>query len=1206
MEATARSRSVTAVLGPTNTGKTHLAIERMLSHDTGMIGLPLRLLAREVYDKIANRVGPDKVALITGEEKIKPEEARYWVSTVEAMPREVSVDFLAIDEIQLAADPERGHTFTDRLLHARGQLETLMLGAGTMREAIADLIPGANFISRPRLSKLTYSGQKKITRLPERSAIVAFSSNDVYAIAELIRRQRGGAAVVLGALSPRTRNAQVALYQSGDVDYLVATDAIGMGLNLDVDHVAFSAVRKFDGQNHRNLTPAELGQIGGRAGRHMNDGTFGVTGDVEPFDNELVERLECHNFEPVKTLQWRARNLDFATLDNLRESLRQGSDTPRLIRARMADDVIALETLSADAEVRDAANSRPRVELLWDACQIPDYRKISSQNHAELVGRIYKDIVADGTIDEDWFAKQVAFSDRTDGDIDTLANRIAHIRTWTFISNRSDWLKDPAHWQGRTREIEDALSDALHECLTQRFVDKRTSALMKGMRAKDELTAEIGEDGNIQVENHFVGHLTGFRFVPDSRAEDLHGKAARSAAAQVLSKELSMRVRRVAAAKNDAFKITSNAHIVWRDEEIARLRAGEDPLKPRAEIICDEHLQANDRDKVQARLDTYVSDIIAERLKPLVDLGADDEISGLAKGIGFQLIENFGMLRREKVADDIKALDQTARAQLRRHGVRFGAFNIFFPVLLKPAPADLLRSLWFLKNGETAGLDLANPPEAPRPGLTSLRADPALPDAFYAVSGFHVCGPRAVRADMLERLADQIRVLVGWRPNADQPSATPPRGSTGDGGFIVTPEMMSILGCSTDELGEVLRALGFRSEKRPRPAPAAPSTQPAKPAADETASASQPSAADQDATAPGPDAAVAEQSPQTASTAQQAGSAEAASDRAAEVVTPDAEAAAQNAVRADSDGDAAGTPAASEPAPTQDSQADADQTNSAVAKPLGDAEPAADAQPVAAEAPAAAADAKPDASADASIGPAPDASVPPASAQSEADAPAFAGPEPSDQGANAGQNLPSEAADAVAEADSTPSADADASSDEQMIEVWRPRRRSERSGRPDHQRRRGRPAQAGAENAGGERPGGGGRRGQGRRNDNRGGQAPADRPGQAAQQPAASADGKPHQAAQAAGPGQNRSGAAGAHRAGEKNGERGDRRGGGKHEGGRNGRDRGRKQQRGNDRGGPRVTSAGPKNKGVDADSPFAALGALKQALEKQMTDDKT
>jgi ATP-dependent RNA helicase SUPV3L1/SUV3 len=814
-ELEARIRNVTAVLGPTNTGKTHLAIERMLGHDTGMIGLPLRLLAREVYDRCVAKVGADKVALITGEEKIKPESARFWVCTVEAMPREVSVDFLAIDEIQLASDPERGHVFTDRLLHARGKLETLMLGSQTMREAIGDLIPGANFISRPRLSKLTYSGQKKITRLPTRSAIVTFSANDVYAVAELIRRQRGGAAVVLGALSPRTRNAQVALYQSGDVDFLVATDAVGMGLNLDVDHVAFAAIRKFDGQNHRNLTPSEIGQIAGRAGRHMNDGTFGVTGSVEPFDNELVERLETHTFDSVKVLQWRNRTLDFGTLDRLRDSLREMPREQRLTRARMADDVLALENVSHDREVLAMATSPASVTRLWEVCQVPDYRKISSQNHAEMVGSVYKFLMGpDGRIPEDWFAKQVAFADRTDGDIDTLANRIAHIRTWTFVSNRPDWLQDPEHWQGRTRQIEDALSDALHERLTQRFVDRRTSALMRGMRDKDELNAEIGEDGAIKVEDHYVGRLKGFRFWPDAQADGIHGKAARTAAAHVVSKELGMRSRRVAAAKNDAFKLTRSGRVLWREEEIAKLDIADDPLKPSVTLLVDEHMSGPDKEKVQARLETWITDTIADRLKPLVEIGKAEDVTGLARGIAFRLTESYGVLKRDTVASEIKSLDQEARSQLRKYGVRFGAFNIYFPVLLKPAPADLTLTLWSLKHAAAHGLDLDQLPQPPRPGLTSAATDPATPEPFYRAFGFHVCGPRAVRIDILERLADLIRPLVSWRAPADA-TATPPKGATGDGGFTVTPEMMSILGCSPDELGNVLKTLGFRMERRP-------------------------------------------------------------------------------------------------------------------------------------------------------------------------------------------------------------------------------------------------------------------------------------------------------------------------------------------------------------------------------------------------------
>lgn len=815
----ARIRHVTAVLGPTNTGKTHLAIERMLGHESGMIGLPLRLLAREVYDKIAARVGADKVALITGEEKIKPERARYWVCTVEAMPRDVDVDFLAIDEIQLAGDPERGHVFTDRLLHARGRSETLLLGAQTMRESIADLIPGANFISRPRLSKLTYSGQKKITRLPQRSAVVAFSASEVYSIAELIRRQRGGAAVVLGALSPRTRNAQVGLYQSGDVDFLVATDAIGMGLNLDVDHVAFSATRKFDGQNHRNLTPSELSQIAGRAGRHMNDGTFGVTGSAEPFDSDTIDRLETHNFESVRVLQWRNRDLDFRTLEGLRHSLRETPTLQRLVRARAADDVIALETLSADREIAGKAIAPAAVARLWEVCQIPDYRKISGQSHAELVATIFGYLVgSDERIPEDWFAKQVSLADRTDGDIDTLANRIAHIRTWTFVSNRATWLKDPEHWQGKTREIEDRLSDALHEQLTQRFVDLRTSALMKGMRDKDELHAEIASDGAIHVENHFVGRLKGFRFQLDPGAEGINGKATRTAAAQVLARELGMRVRRVVAAQPDAFSINRRGRIIWREEEIGQLEATDDPLKPSVMLLADEYLSAPEREKVQARLESWVAQTIADKLKPLVDIGNAEDIAGLARGIAFRMRENLGVLKRETVAEEIKSLDQNARAQLRKYGVRFGAFNIYFPTLLKPAPAELVLTLWSLKNAGAHGLSADTLPEAPRPGLTSFTPDPNCPEPFYRAYGYHVCGPRAVRLDMLERLADVIRPLLAWRGSN---GSTPPKGATGDGGFTVIPEMMSLLGCSPDELGGVLKALGFRLDRRPIK-PAAP------------------------------------------------------------------------------------------------------------------------------------------------------------------------------------------------------------------------------------------------------------------------------------------------------------------------------------------------------------------------------------------------
>ncbi|KAI95060.1 helicase [Rhodomicrobium udaipurense JA643] len=817
-----QSRHVTAVLGPTNTGKTHLAIERMLGHESGLIGLPLRLLAREVYDKIVAQIGPRDVALITGEEKIKPERPRYYVCTVEAMPRDVEVDFLAVDEIQLAADPDRGHVFTDRLFHSRGTSETLLLGAATMTDAIRELIPGANFIARPRLSKLTYSGQKKITRLQSRSAIVAFSANDVYAIAELIRRQRGGAAVVLGALSPRTRNAQVALYQNGDVDFIVATDAIGMGLNLDVDHVAFAGTRKFDGRNHRDLTPAEIAQIAGRAGRHLNDGTFGVTADVEPFDQDVVNKLENHDFEPAKLLQWRNTRLDFDSVDRLKDSLRQLPDHPRLTRVRTADDVEALDLAASDPRIAELASGIGSVKRLWDVCQIPDYRKVGPSQHGELVATLYKHIMTgEGHIPEDWFAQQVEQADRTDGDIDTLSNRIAHIRTWTFVSNRSEWLNDPEQWQGKTREIEDRLSDALHEQLTQRFVDKRTSVLMKSMRDKDSLFAEIEKDGRVVVEKHYVGKLEGFCFTPDLEATSgINGKAARNAAAKVLVHELAARADRLAAAPDTGFTLTREGRIVWENQEIGKLAASDDPLKPTFALNSDEHLAAIDKENIGKRVETWLQHYIEVRLKPLVEIAKAEEITGLARGIAFRLRENFGILKRDTVADEIKTLDQDGRAQLRKYGVRFGAHHIYFPLLLKPAAADLLLLFWLLKSGAEHNLTPGSIGDAPRQGLTSVPKTAEVPEAFYRAAGFQVCGPRAVRIDMLERLADIVRPLTTWKPT--DTNAEPPAGAAGGGAFRIRPEMMSIMGCSAEELGAILESLGFRRERRPiKKAPAA-------------------------------------------------------------------------------------------------------------------------------------------------------------------------------------------------------------------------------------------------------------------------------------------------------------------------------------------------------------------------------------------------
>lgn len=807
----ATGRGVTAVLGPTNTGKTHLAIERMLAQPSGMIGLPLRLLAREVYGRVVERVGAPHVALITGEEKIIPPGARFSICTVEAMPERANVHFLAIDEVQLAADLDRGHTFTDRLLHLRGSHETMLLGAATLRPALEALLPGLNVVTRPRMSQLTYAGSKKITRLPRRSAIVAFSADEVYAIAELVRRQRGAAAVVLGSLSPRTRNAQVELYQSGDVDYLVATDAIGMGLNLDVDHIAFAQEQKFDGHQVRRLTPAEMAQIAGRAGRHTRDGTFGVTGQVQPFEDELVERLEGHNFQPLKAVQWRNRKLDFSSLEALNAALDEAPNHPALVRAPTATDQRALLAMAGNREIAGRLRNETDIRLLWQVAMVPDYRKIAPANHADLLGSIFLDISDTGTIDTNWFAEQVRLTDNMSGDIDALSNRIAHIRTWTYISHRAEWLDDAAHWQERTRDIENRLSDALHERLTKRFVDRRTSVLMKRLRENTMLEAEISPDGTVSVEGHHVGELTGFRFTPDKGAEGSDAKAARNAAQKALAHEIELRATRLGAAANADIALDSDASIRWLGAPVGRVAGGETALKPRIILLADEQLTGTARDKVAHRLERWLAHQIETLLKPLVDLATAEGLDGMARGIGFQLVERQGMIDRRDIADDLRSLEQNARGQLRRNGVRFGAYHVFCPALLKPAPAALNTLLWALFNDRMEAAGRAEIVAALASGRTSFAVTDGFEPRFYELAGYRVLGEKAVRIDILERLADAIRPAMNWRFDAAAPKPRP-EGAWDGSGFLVTPPMLSVLGATRSDIAAILKGLGYRNE----------------------------------------------------------------------------------------------------------------------------------------------------------------------------------------------------------------------------------------------------------------------------------------------------------------------------------------------------------------------------------------------------------
>jgi len=847
----ARGAGVTAVLGPTNTGKTHLAIERMLAHSSGVIGLPLRLLAREVYNRAIERVGAEAVALVTGEEKIKPPNPRFWVATVEAMPQDLDVAFLAVDEIQLAADFERGHVFTDRVLHRRGREETLVLGAATMRQIIERLLPGVSVLSRPRLSQLTFAGDKKLTRLPRRSAIVAFSAEEVYAIAELIRRQRGGAAVVLGALSPRTRNAQVALYQSGEVDYLVATDAIGMGLNLDVDHIAFASDRKFDGYQFRKLSPSELAQIAGRAGRATRDGSFGTTGRCPPFETELVQALESHSFEPVKIVQWRNTDLDFSSIGALQATLAATPTETALTRAPIAEDILVLEHAARDDEVRALAATRAAVERLWDVCQVPDYRKIAPATHAELVVTLYGFLMREGKIPTDWFERQVAQADRIDGDIDTLSARIAHIRTWTFAANRPDWLADPEHWQGVTRGVEDKLSDALHERLIERFVDRRTSVLMRRLREEAAIEPEINSSGEVAVEGHTIGRLDGFVFVADASAGGSEAKALHNAAQKALAGEIAARAVRLAQAPDPQFTLAADGTIRWTGAAVGKLIAGEEALRPRDSIIADERLSGAPRETVAARLDQWLKAHIEKLLGPLFALAAAADVSGIARGVAFQLVEALGVLERHRVAEEVKGLQQPERATLRKYGVRFGAYHIYLPLLLKPAPRALAVQLWALAHDgpQTKGLD--DLLHLAAGGRTSFPVNREIDPALYRTAGYRVCGERAVRVDILERLADLIRPALAWRDGSSLPK---PPGAFVGGGFTVINTMTSLTGASGEDFASILRSLGYRMERRPKPAEPEPRLVPA----DETAAS--PEAAPGE-TAP-PDTGSAELAPQ--------------------------------------------------------------------------------------------------------------------------------------------------------------------------------------------------------------------------------------------------------------------------------------------------------------------------------------------------------
>ncbi len=827
---------IRAVLGPTNTGKTHYAIERMLRHRSGVMGLPLRLLAREVYDRVAARRGAGAVALVTGEEKIEPFHARYRVATTEAMSSMQGADFVAVDEIQVAADPERGHVFTDRLLRARGYRETLFLGSASMENRIRQLVPEARISGRERLSRLSYGGRVRLDSLPPRTAIVAFSAAEVYEIASIVRRRRGGAAVVLGALSPRTRNSQVELFQSGEVDTIVATDAIGMGLNLDIDVVAFTRLSKFDGERMRGLRPEEIGQIAGRAGRHRRPGSFVVVDWEEELPPSVARAIVEQQFPPVPVLRWRNPDPDFSSAPALLDSLLVRPKRPGLTRPRDGSDLRTLQILVQDRSVLERASGPRQVGRLWDACRIPDYPAISADRHAALVREVFLALTSgQGSLTDDWMAALLRRINTRTEDIDALAASLEHARTCQYIANQDRWLPDPEHWRQSTRAVEDEISDNLHRRLVDLFVDSRATRIARLARQGRKPVANVEEDGTVAVEGTVVGRLDGFQFRPErpdgTTATDAEVRAAKAAARTAVS----ARVQAFLAA--DATGVAPQLRkLLWRGQEVATVLRGDDPLRPQLQITIAEFADPQERQRAQDRLQNHLDAILRRDFAPLLALRDDPRLTPAARGIAYRLVESFGILQRGPVAAEIRALPQEERKLLRAHGVRFGNRHVFLPALLKPAPTRLRLSLWSLGRDPS---EVARLPEPPGDGLVNVPVAPDFPAEFLRMCGYCRCGSRAVRIDMLERLLDMVyaQEKVGeW--------------------FDGTLDMLSITGSSADVLREIMDGLGYDAEPATEPSDSPAEAEPtATPDADGAPTAQE---------SPGaPDAADAEPAPQT-------------------------------------------------------------------------------------------------------------------------------------------------------------------------------------------------------------------------------------------------------------------------------------------------------------------------------------------------------
>ena len=786
-------KKITAVLGPTNTGKTYFAIETMLSFESGMIGFPLRLLAREVYDKIIKKINPNKVALITGEEKIIPSNAKYYLCTVESMPIDKNLEFVAVDEIQMCADHERGHIFTDRLLNLRGEKLTMFLGSNTIKTIISKLDADIEFIKKERLSKLSYVGHKKISRIDRKSAVIAFSTEEVYAIAELIRRQKGGAAIVMGSLSPRTRNSQVELYQSGDVDFLVATDAIGMGINMDLDHIYFSNIKKFDGKKLRRLNLSEIGQIAGRAGRYLNDGSFGITGDCSKINSDEIESLETHKFDEIRTIFWRNSNLNFNNTNNLLKSLDEKPKEEWLRRIHECEDEKVLKYFFKNLDKYKITNNQKVLNLLWECCQIPDFVKKTYGHHLEVVSKVFAFLnSAKGKITNKYMKEQLSFLDKLDGNIDSISNRIANVRTWAYVSNKVNWVENQDYWVERTKSLEDKLSDKLHDELTKSFIDKRASVLARGLKQDVIFNTKIINNKKVVIDDQFIGELKGLKLDLYLKAEalDTDIKSLKKAARQSLSSEFQNRIKQIIS--TESIELKDDFKIYWREFPIAKLLPGKDYLKPELNLIIDDMIETIEQKKLQIFLEKWINKKIHLILKNLIDLKNSKDNKSTIRALSYQLYENNGVVKREEVLDYIKVLDQKERKILRDIGVKFGRYHIYLHRLLKPEAVSLRLILW--KNFYQKHFDF----KPPTFGLNFLESKKLLNKNFMLICGFEKFDNFFVRIDILERLFVQI---INSNPEKKNE-------------IKLKPEMLNLLGCSKDNFLILIKKMNYKTYQK--------------------------------------------------------------------------------------------------------------------------------------------------------------------------------------------------------------------------------------------------------------------------------------------------------------------------------------------------------------------------------------------------------